>query len=182
MMATSWGTATAVFSDDRVYRFELRRRVDMTSEKLVTFVMLNPSTADEFSDDPTIRRCIDFARRWGFGRLTVVNLFPFRATDPKQLRTEHCDALERASGDERWNTQRRNWLHVEQAAAEADRVVLAWGAHGDLLNAGRVIRKQLNDAGHDLYVLGLTRGGQPKHPLYVAAETGPWVLEEGMNA
>ena len=74
----------AKFSPDRRYRYLLTRRVGLTDDA-VTFVMLNPSTADEIQDDPTIRRCIAFANRWGFGWPHVANLSPLRATDPKVL-------------------------------------------------------------------------------------------------
>ncbi|MCY3895654.1 MAG: DUF1643 domain-containing protein [Chloroflexi bacterium] len=162
---------STVFSDDRRYRYRLERQVCLLSEGLVQFIMLNPSTADETADDPTIRRCIDFTRRWGFGRLVVCNLFPYRATDPRELRREHCDALALNSGDPVWLEQRRNWKHIEFAANEADRIVVAWGTHGEILNAGDVYRRRLTEAGYRLHVLGMTKDGQPKHPLYVPAAT-----------
>ena len=76
-MEVSW----AHFSDDRLHRYDLHRRVG-ESDKIVTFVMLNPSTADEVNNDPTVKRCIEYARGWGFGRLIVVNIFAYRSTAP----------------------------------------------------------------------------------------------------
>jgi hypothetical protein len=118
---------TAVLSDCGEYRYELRRTWGADDEPLVCWVMLNPSTADADQDDPTIRRCISFSNRWGFGRLVVVNLFARRATDPKELLH---------GGDPVGSANDASTL---AAALEADRVIAAWGAHGSFLNrAARV--------------------------------------------
>lgn len=119
--------------------------------------MLNPSTADAERDDPTIRRCASFARAWGLGGMTVVNLFALRATDPARLRRAR-DPI-----------GRDNDRHIAEAAAGADRVVVAWGVHGTLRDRDRAVLALL--AGARPRCLGLTRGGHPRHPLYLSART-----------
>ena len=141
----------ATFSADRRYRYRLWRRWDR-SRPVVAFVMLNPSTADARNDDPTIRRCVGFARAWGYGGIEVVNLFAYRATDPRELR-----AANDAVGPE-------NRRHIHRAIARAHLVVLAWGAHGSgsgLLSLPRA------------RCLGLTRAGRPRHPLYLRRDVRP---------
>ncbi|TME62616.1 MAG: DUF1643 domain-containing protein [Chloroflexi bacterium] len=135
----------ATFSADRRYRYRLWRRWD-GARPVVAFVMLNPSTADARRDDPTIRRCIGFAKSWGFGGVEVVNLFAYRATDPGELRR----VADPVGVD--------NDRHIRRAIARADLVVLAWGAR-----AGS--RRLLNLP--QARCLGLTRAGQPRHPLYL---------------
>lgn len=144
-------TGGATFSRDRRYRYRLWRRWDR-ARPVVVFVMLNPSTADARHDDPTIRRCIGFARRWGYGGIEVVNLFGYRATDPRALRIVRDPV---GPG---------NWRHIRRALRQAALVILAWGAHahGDRLT--RVARAQC---------LGLTRAGQPRHPLYLRRDVRP---------
>ena len=110
----------AQFSPDRRYRYLLTRQVGF-GDKRVLFVMLNPSTADEEKNDPTIRRCIGFANGWGYGWLDVTNLSPLRATDPKQLL---------AAGPEPWDVWNRNLYHIMAAAGSSDLVVAAYGNHG----------------------------------------------------
>ncbi|MEO8632426.1 MAG: DUF1643 domain-containing protein, partial [Chloroflexota bacterium] len=113
----------AVFSGDRRYRYRLWRRWEL-SRPLIAFCMLNPSTADERSDDPTIRRCIGFARDWGYGGVEIVNVFALRATDPRELRR-----LRDPVGP-------RNDSYVLDAAERAASVVIAWGAHGAFRSRG----------------------------------------------
>ena len=115
--------------------------------------MLNPSTADASRDDPTIRRCVGFARRWRFGGVVVVNLFALRATEPRALR----EAL-RPIG-------RANDRHIRRAAARAAVVVIAWGAHGVFGERARAVERMLSR--RELRCLGRTRSGEPRHPLYL---------------
>ena len=99
----------ALFSEDRRYRYLLTRQVGF-GDKRVTFLMLNPSTADEERNDPTIRRCINFANAWGFGWLDVTNLSSLRATNPKEMLEagpEPWDVWDRSRGTcgtETWTT------------------------------------------------------------------------------
>jgi hypothetical protein len=151
-------TGGAAFSPDRRYRYRLWRRWDR-SRPVVTFVMLNPSTADERRDDPTIRRCIGFARRWGFGGAEVVNLFALRATDPRELRTVRDPV-----GPE-------NDRHIRRAIARAALVVLAWGTHGAVAQRARAVG--LVASPRRPRCLGWTRSGEPRHPLYLPAGAAP---------
>ena len=120
-------TPGAVFSADRTYRFLLTREVG-GGEGAVNFVLLNPSTADEERDDPTIRRCVGFARSWGFGLLLVTNVSPLRATDSRVLRRR---------GPEPEAVARRNLEQVVDAAARSRMVVLAYGNNGEWEDRGR---------------------------------------------
>lgn len=126
----------------------------------VLFVMLNPSTADGETDDPTIRRCVSFCRAWRYERLEVVNLFAYRATKPADLR-----AFKASGGDLiGWE----NSTIIGDACRDAGLVVCAWGAHGDLGDNNdhvETVRGWMCDKKH--YALGFTKSGQPRHPLYV---------------
>ncbi len=148
--------AGAVFDRSGRYRYRLWRRWADGGE-VVAFVMLNPSTADGERDDATIRRCAGFARAWGFAAMTVVNLFALRATDPARLRRARDPV---GPGNDR---------HIAEAAAGADALVIAWGAHGALGGRDRAVLALL--AGCRPACLGLTRTGQPRHPLYLARAT-----------
>lgn len=154
------GTAAAVFDQGRGYRYLLTRIWDPTRQPLVC-VMLNPSTADAFVEDPTIRRCVSFAQREGAGGLVVVNLFALRSTDPRVLR-HHPDPV-----------GRYNDAFIRQAT-QAGRVVAAWGAAGTEHGRGAAVAETLAARGVALSCLGTTSTGQPRHPLYVP---GSAVLE-----
>ena len=127
--------------------------------KSCLFVMLNPSTADASIDDPTIRRCVAFAKRWRYDRLEVVNLFAYRATNPKTLLT--LGHKENPIGD-------RNSEVVSSAAFEAGLIVCAWGAHGGHMGHDETVRGWLG--ARKSFALGFTKAGQPRHPLYVPRE------------
>lgn len=139
---------------DGDYRYSLRRAWGDSGR--CTFVMLNPSTADATQDDPTIRRCLGFARRLGCGELVVVNLYAWRATDPAALR--------RASDP----FGPHNFAAVAQAACDAKYVVAAWGVNAQPEPA-LYARRLLNEYGK-VYALGFTKDGHPRHPLYVKAD------------
>jgi hypothetical protein len=145
-------TGGAAFSRDRRYRYRLWRRWDR-SRPPVAFCMLNPSTADARRDDPTIRRCIGFARDWGYGGIEVVNIFALRATDPRDLRSA------------RDPVGPRNDAFILRAAAGSP-VVIAWGVHGALRDRASATLK-LFGARSRLLALGRTRSGAPRHPLYL---------------
>jgi len=149
----------AYISDDDLYRYNLVRDwADDPESRGMLFVMLNPSTADAVEDDPTIRRCINFAKREGCGYLEVVNLFAFRATDPKDMK-EAADPV----GVE-------NDMVIRQALADADVVVCAWGAHGTFQDRDKEVVDIIRDSGHDAMALGFTKDGLPRHPLYIKAD------------
>jgi hypothetical protein len=150
----------AVFSECGCYRYTLTRIWNGNLPALI-FVMLNPSTADAKFDDPTIRRCISFARDRGFGRLKVLNLFAFRATDPT-----HMKAVRDPVGPD-------NDAHMiaalTAAAADGSPVIAAWGVHGVHNGRDGEVRKLSLECGVELKCLGSTKGGHPRHPLYVPA-------------
>lgn len=147
----------AVFSDCGTYRYTLSRsRSFFPDEPAVVWIMLNPSTADARVDDPTIRRCLGFATRWGFLRLEVVNLFAFCTPHPRALRA--CAAWDRVGPD--------NDAHVRRITSlRGALVIAAWGTHGVLDGRGATVRSLLEDRGVELHHLGVTKDGHPKHPL-----------------
>jgi hypothetical protein len=156
---------TAVFDASERYRYRLDRRWSQGSGRVV-FVMLNPSTADAERDDPTIRRCMGFAADWGHRGLTVVNLFAWRATKPKEL-----TLAEDPIGED-------NDLHLRSAIQRSQRIVLAWGNHGRLNDRWRDVVALLGRR-RELFCLGKTKLGQPRHPLYVRRdfEALPFVID-----
>lgn len=169
MSAIIYRDAGALISDCQKYRFRLWRdfsTLDVTPST-VCFVMLNPSTADGSEDDPTIRKCVGFARRWGFTGINVVNLFAYRATDPKELVRAHRDGTNIA-GD-------RNADIVYGAAQRADRVVLAWGAAipREFRDLAIIMAEALvaDAQGRPLWCLGRTKDHQPRHPLMLGYDT-----------
>lgn len=156
----AWGQGSATFSADRVHRFTLTRIWD-PSAPIVNFLMLNPSTADAFSLDPTNRRCVGFARDWGFGGLVTTNLFALRSTDPAGLRTA-ADPIGEGNDEA-----------ILDAAGAADLVVAAWGVHGSLHGRGDQVVELLDRQGIALSTLRRTRDGHPSHPLYLPADLTP---------
>ena len=157
----------AHISPDGRYRYWLAREWDTLRRQPVLFIMLNPSTADASQDDPTIRKCIGFAKAWGYGRIEVVNLYAFRATDPKALK---------ASG---YDVGPNNNMQILHYARWSGLVVAAWGAHAQKDRADAVVKMLAPH--HDIQCLGLTKDGFPRHPLMVAYKQ-PLVLFEGQPA
>jgi hypothetical protein len=152
------GAASATYSDDEAYRYRLTRRWD--DRPLVAFVMLNPSTATEEALDPTLRRCLGFARREGMGGFTVVNLFALRATKPKVMLT-HPEPI----GPE-------NDAIIDETVADVQYVIAGWGRHGEHLGRGNDVLARLVAASVDVYRLGpATATGQPGHPLYLPGDS-----------
>jgi hypothetical protein len=154
----------AVYSDCETYRYSLRREWQ-GGAGTVSFVMLNPSTATEVQNDPTVERCERRARAMGFSAFQVVNIFAFRATDPKDMRRAP-DPI----GPE-------NNSAILAAAAWADRVICAWGTHGAFMARGEQVESLLRGAGHQLFHLGLSQSKAPKHPLYIGYAVQPmaWI-------
>jgi len=143
----------AILSDDRKHRFILTRTWDADRPQ-VLFIGVNPSTADENNDDPTIRRCIGFAKRWDFGGLMMANLFSIRATDPKEMKASDEPNLE------------INDLWLKNAATKCSFVVAAWGNHGKHLNRDKEVRELMRVYEVPLFCFGITKSKQPLHPLY----------------
>jgi hypothetical protein len=167
---------TCIFSEDRIYRYALWRQageavfvpdgtthndaINMRCEDThpyVMFIGLNPSIADETSDDPTIRKCVGFAKRWGFTSLCMTNLFALVSTDPKFIRTTHDPV-----GPE-------NDQHLLRMAFGAAKIVACWGRNGRWHHRAACVRHLLNQA--TLHCLYRNADGSPIHPLYVPYST-----------
>jgi hypothetical protein len=162
---TSFFEQGATFSEDKLYRYNLWRRWGSRSSGKVTFIMLNPSTADAEKFDPTVRRCYGFAGDWGFGSMEVVNLFALRSTYPELLK-KVMDPV----GPE-------NDTVILKAVKESDLVVAAWGIHGRL--RGRDLEvKELVEGIRDLHCIGTAKAGAPLHPLHQPKRLRP-VLYRG---
>lgn len=157
--------STALYSPCGLYRYALTR--DWGPGPRWLFVMLNPSTATEVRNDPTVERCERRARALGAGGFAVANLFAFRATDPRAMR---------AGADP---VGPGNDAALADLAGRADAILCAWGAHGAHLGRGRAVAAGLRATGRPLLHLGLTACGEPRHPLYVryAAQPAAWTLD-----
>ena len=155
-------TSGCILSDCKRYRYSLTRSWD-SSKPRVMFMMLNPSTADGEKDDPTIRRCIGFAKSWGFGSIEVGNLFAFRATMPEHLILEKDPV----------GPENRQWVNA--AAQFAQMIVCAWGNRD-------IVKRLSSKLGDDfipmdwldkLHYIELSLSGTPKHPLYLKKSLHP---------
>jgi hypothetical protein len=160
----------AVLSGDGAYRYWLHRRLGLFGTGWCVFVMLNPSTADADNDDPTIRRCMSFAERWGCSGLAVVNLFAFRATKP--------DDMKRAADP----VGLENHSYVLKACELATmdpggHVVCAWGVHGRFAEQDRTVMGWIEASGARAECLGFTQDYAPRHPLYVPGATQPVLFD-----
>ena len=144
----------AIFSRDKRYRYALWRRW-APQGSIALFVGLNPSTANGSVDDPTIRRCQAFARRWGMAGTVVVNLYAFRAARPIDLfRQREPMGIE----NDRW---------IQSALTLSSRVIACWGNHGERFERGARVLPLLGT----VECLGVTKRGHPIHPLYLPGDT-----------
>lgn len=149
----------AIFSPCRRYRYALWRdwQNELSGKGTAMFIGLNPSTADELQDDPTVRRCINFAKSWGYDRLCMTNIFAFRATDPKVMMAAHEPIGE------------KNNRYLCELASEAAIVIAAWGVHGEYRGRGREVVEMIPG----VHCLRVTKGGHPQHPLYLPKSLQP---------
>lgn len=179
-----------IFSPCRKYRFTLWREwgdlrkqtsMDLWPEKwaenrwgeYVQFIGLNPSTADETLDDPTIRRCIRFTKSWGFGAYCMTNIFAFRATDPNVMKAQEFPKERPGLG--LW----QNDGLISAMARGAGMVIAAWGKHGSHQGRGKeVLEMLMREVPEKTYALGFNSDGSPKHPLYLAASTQPVLIRK----
>lgn len=127
----------------------------MNGSKYAMFIGLNPSTADETKDDPTIRRCIGFAKAWGYGALCMTNLFAWRDTYPAGMKLA-ADPI----GEE-------NDLWLQRVAMSAGIIIAAWGTHGNFKSRNEAVIGHLSGFA-ELHHLGLSKDGHPRHPLYLS--------------
>ena len=153
---------SANFSRCRTYRYALWRSWD-EHKPYAMMIGLNPSTADEVEDDPTLIRCINFAKSWGYGGVCMTNLFAYRATDPNDMKAA-ADPV--GASNNRWLTR---------LAKEAGIVVAAWGNDGSYLNRASQIKNKIPN----LYCLKMNKSGEPAHPLYLRAELKPVLMSCG---
>lgn len=151
---------TALLSDCGRYRYSLGRQWHEAAPCL-NWIMLNPSTADAHRDDPTIRKCIGFAHRLGYGGIRVLNLFAFRATSPDDMK-----AADDPVGPQNDTTLR--------SLAAGEMAIAAWGAHGAFGGRHRAVAELLSAAGARLHALRLTKEGHPGHPLYIPYSVEPF--------
>ncbi len=147
---------TAKLSQCRKYRYALWRTWD-NSKPYVMFVCLNPSTADETTDDPTLRKCITYAKSWGYGAVCMTNLFSYRATDPREMK-----AVKDPTGKEN-----DKWLR--DLAKDAGLIIAAWGNDGSYMNRSKEVIKFIPN----LHCLKINKSGEPAHPLYQKASLQP---------
>lgn len=159
----------ALYSPCQAYRYALTRLWRSDAPRLA-FVMLNPSTASEMRNDPTVARCEARARALGYGAFRVVNLFAFRATDPRALKAaaDPCGPAADAA--------------LIEAADWADAILCAWGNHGSFRQRDCAALALLRAGAKPILHLGLTRQGQPRHPLYIAAAQLPQVWDQAASS
>ena len=152
-----------LYRGERCPRFDERGK----SEKTLCFVMLNPSTADATKDDPTIKRCRGYAVRWGYQHLYVVNLFAYRATDPKELYESYSKNIDIVGPE--------NDDYILRMAKESDRIIAAWGAVRQAFEwrAAYVSEMLRKNCSGKVYALRLTKAGYPRHPLYLPKDITP---------
>lgn len=161
--------SSAVFSACEKYRYCLTREWDPATRKLVV-IGLNPSTADATNDDPTVRRCMGFARKWGLGGLHMLNLFAYRATNPKTLLLandpvgpDNKEAVDRICG-------------TLADCGELPLVLCAWGVHGGYMDQDETMMGWLEMLSVTPRCLGVTKAGFPRHPLYLPKYTQPVIF------
>ena len=156
--------STAVYSNCELYRYSLTRSWDSSAKK-VLFIMLNPSTATEIQNDPTVERCERRAKALGYGAFKVCNIFAYRSTDPKIMRLQK-DPI----GPE-------NDKIIIKSANWSNNIICAWGTNGSHLNRGKKIEELLRAKNFTLTHLGLSKDGHPKHPLYISYSVSPenWI-------
>jgi hypothetical protein len=157
------GKAGATFDETRKFRYTLWRNWSQTLyvPERCAFIGLNPSTADEHQLDPTVTRCVNWSKEWGFGGMAMLNLFAYRATDPTDMKKhpspcglDNCDAI-------------RNVVN------SASRVVLCWGNHGTHMDRAQYVTSELlKGVDRDrIFTFGTNLNGEPKHPLYLRGDT-----------
>jgi hypothetical protein len=158
--------SSAILSADGKYRYRLSRQWNNFLPSII-WLMLNPSTADAYTDDHTISKCIGFAKEWGFGGIEVINLWAFRSTDPKNLLIE----------SEPFGPY--NWNHIDGCCSQYDDLVVAWGCEHVIKKMSKIGQKA-TDIVEQIAIkhlhlriscLGKSPGGNPYHPLMLPYST-----------
>ena len=147
----------AIFTDNRTHRLYLWRRWNK-ERPWVMFIGLNPSTADERLNDPTVRRCIGFAARWGYGGIFMCNVFTLVSTDPKKLNVQTPIAMGASSA-------------MKVIRGRCSKAVAGWGNLITQVRQGEERIEQIKQKLSPLYCLGMTKQGHPRHPLYLPYST-----------
>ena len=150
----------ADFSKCRKYRYTLWRFWDRSLPK-VMFLGLNPSTADEIKNDPTVTRCINYAKLWGFGGMYMMNIFAFRTTYPVELKKAN-DPI---------GKNNNSW--IMKISKDVDKCIGAWGNDGNFMSRHETICKIIPE----LYCLKINQSGQPSHPLYLKSDITPFLFK-----
>lgn len=149
-----------VFSPDMRHRYTLWREFwhdGENGDKFVQFIGLNPSTADDEVLDPTVRRCVNYAKSWGYGALCMTNIFAYRATLPDDMK-RIADPV--GEDNDYW---------LKDISKNAGIVIAAWGTHGGHLRRSDVVKNMIPN----LYCLKTTQDGHPSHPLYLKKDLVP---------
>lgn len=144
----------AELSNCQAYRYLLWRIWD-TTKPTFTFIGLNPSTADAVNDDPTIIRCINFAKSWGGGGIHMLNLFAYRSSYPIEMMNAKDPVGE------------YNDMYLKEYALKSEKVIACWGNYGGFNNRSMVVKELLNS---EFYYFDLNKSGEPKHPLYIKGD------------
>lgn len=155
----------AIYTDCEQYRFILTRKWSKTGQRHIAFIGLNPSTATEYQNDPTVARCINYAKAWGYDSMTMLNAFGYRSTDPKGLKSV---ADPNGKGNDRY---------ILKECRTADFILLCWGTHAALNNRSEELLKKLRTLDKPLHCLKLTQAGLPSHPLYLRKDLKPIIYK-----
>ncbi len=150
---------TAVFSDDKQYRYRLERTFDEDLLK-VAFVGVNPSIADDLEDDKTITKCINYAKSWGYGGIVMVNLFAYVSTDPSALKN-----IENPVGID----NDKHLKDVFNSPGTIGKIICCWGENGKLLGRDQEVLKMIDEP----YCLKINADDSPAHPLYLSSDLEP---------
>jgi len=163
---------TAVFSPCRKWRYHLKQVWDDTKPNLL-WMMLNPSTADETQNDPTVERCEQRARQWGYGGVEVYNIFAYRATDPSDMKAQA----------EPIGPDNDKWAAEFAKQSQHTLAILGWGEHGKHRDRGAEVLKIIQSHQGQVQVLKVNKSGHPKHPLYIGykQKPQPFNLVEGLE-
>jgi len=151
----------ATWSPCKSYRYTLWRRWNNWGERYVQFIGLNPSTATELIDDPTVLRCINYAKAWGYDAMCMTNLFAYRATNPKVMKA--------AADPIGWMND--HWLM--EIGQRADARLACWGAHGKHIGRAEGVLREFAERNLPLHCLSVTKSGEPGHPLYLRGDLRP---------